>query len=245
MPDDHTAANASAAGFNTTRWSYVLAAKDPATPEGDAALEELCGTYWKPLYAYLRRLGTALADAKDLVQGLFAGLLEHGGFAAVDPNRGKFRSFLLACLKHHVANERDRGQTQKRGGRCLIVPLHEAQVDEHLLAAPELSPDAAYEQTWAMALIENTVRRLRREYEMSGKGEVFTTLEPYLTINQDAPPYSEAGARLNLGESAVKMTVLRMRRRFGELLRTEVAKTVDRADEVDGEIRALFASLRR
>ncbi len=245
MPDKAIAESVSAAAFRTTHWSMVLEARDGGTPEGGRALEQLCRTYWKPLYVFLRRQGIPSPDAQDLVQGLFASLLERDGLAGVDRRRGKFRSFLLASLKHLVANERDRARTQKRGGRLLFVPLDDIQVEDNFLATPNLSPDEAYEQTWALALIEQAIARLRGEFATPERTELLAALEPYLSGDRGAPPYAEVAARLNLGISGVKMAVQRMRRRFGELLRQEIAHTVNRPEEVDEEIRALFATLRR
>lgn len=244
MPCDSTGDNASAARFGTTRWSVVLAAQENGTTEGQAALEQLCRIYWKPLYAYLRRNSHSPSDAQDLVQGLFASLLERDGLTQVDRSRGKFRSFLLACLKHWVSKERDRAEAQKRGGHLSFVSLDELQSESQLPAAPELSPEEVYERRWAMAVIEQTIGRLREEYAVSARSELFTAIEPYLSGSRIAAPYAVVAARLNLSESGVKMNVQRMRRRFGELLREEVAQTVSRADEVDEEIRTLFASLR-
>jgi RNA polymerase sigma-70 factor (ECF subfamily) len=191
------------------------------------------------------RQGIPSPDAQDLVQGLFASLLERDGLAGVDRRRGKFRSFLLASLKHFVANERDRARTQKRGGRLSFVPLDDLQVEDSFLATPNLSPDEAYEQTWALALIEQAIARLRGEFATAERTELLAALEPYLSGDRGAPPYAEVAAQLNLGVSGVKMAVLRMRRRFGELLRQEIANTVSRPEEIDEEIRALFATLRR
>jgi len=245
MPDHESTEVTSAAVFRTTHWSVVFAANGCGKPEAGPALEQLCRTYWTPLYAYLRRQGATPADAQDLVQGFFASLLEREGIAKVDRSRGKFRSFLLASLKHFAANERDRARAQKRGGQHLFVPLDEAQAEEQFLAAPELSPDEVYEQTWALAVIEQAVARLRAEYATPERAELFTALKPYLTGDRTEPPYAAVAARLNLGESGVKMAVRRMRRRFGELLRHEIAQTVSRPEEVDEEIRVLFTALRR
>ncbi len=245
MPDNDTTELVSASAFRTTHWSVVLAAKENGAAEGGPALESLCRTYWAPLYAYLRRQGATPPDAQDLVQGLFASLLEDDGLATVEQKRGKFRSFLLASLKHFAANERDRARAQKRGGRLLFVPLDEAQAEKHFLTAPDLSPDEVFERTWALALIEQALARLREEYAAAERAELLTALEPYLSGNRMAPPYVEVSARLNLGVGGVKMAVQRMRRRFGELLRKEIAHTVSRPEEIDEEIRSLFATLRR
>lgn len=245
MPDKNTTVAISTAAFRTTHWSVVLAAQANGSTEAASALEHLCHTYWTPLYAYLRRQGTAPADAQDLVQGLFASLLERDGLAGVDRSRGKFRSFLLAALKHFASNQRDRARAQKRGGRHFMLPLDEAQTEEQFFAAPDLSPDEMYEQTWALTVIEQTVTRLREEHATPERAELFAVLEPYLTGDRTEAPYAVVAERLRLSESGVKMAVRRMRRRCGELLRHEIAQTVGRPEEVDEEIRALFKALRR
>jgi RNA polymerase sigma-70 factor (ECF subfamily) len=244
VPERETTNVAGAAAFRTTHWSVVLAAGHSGTAEAHVALEQLCRIYFTPLYAYLRRQGFTQHDAQDLVQGLFASLLERDEFASVDRSRGKFRSFLLASLKHFVSNEQDRARALKRGGRCSFVPLNDGQAEEHFLAARDLSPDEIYDQSWALALIEHTVDRLRKQYAASDRAALFDALEPYLSGDRAARPYADVAARLNLGESGVKMAVQRMRRRFGELLRNEIAQTVNRPEEVDEEIRAFFSALR-
>ena len=245
MPNEHTTEAISAARFNTTHWSVVLNAKDGGTPDAGAALEELCRTYWAPLYAYLRRHGSSPADAQDLVQGFFASLLERDGFAVVERERGKFRSFMLASLKHFTSNERERTQAQKRGGRYSFVPLDEAQAEENFLAARDLPPDEVFARSWALAVIGQAIYLLREEYAGPERAVVFAALEPFLSSDRVTRPYAELAAQLGLSESGVKMAVQRMRRRFGELLRGEIARTVGSAAEVDEEIRALFAALRQ
>ena len=175
----------------------------------------------------------------------FASLLEHDGFAVVEQERGKFRSFLLASLKHFAANERERSQAQKRGVRFLFVPLDEAQAGENFLAARDLPPDEVFARHWALAVIRQTIHLLRLEYVGSDRTAIFATLEPFLSSDRTVPPYAELATRLGLSESGVKMAVQRMRRRFGELLRCEIGRTVGSAAEVDEEIRALFAALRQ
>ena len=245
MSHEHSTEAISAARFNTTHWSVVQAAKDAGMPDAGAALENLCRTYWAPLYAYLRRHGSSPADAQDLVQGFFASLLERNGFAVVERERGKFRSFLLASLKHFTSNERERAVAQKRGGRYSFVPLDEAQAEENFLAVRDLPPDEIFARSWALAVIGQTIHLLREEYTGPERAAVFVTLEPFLSSERVTRPYAELAVQLGLSESGVKMAVQRMRRRFGELLRHEVARTVSSSQEVDEEIRALFAALRQ
>ena len=231
--------------FTTTHWTVVLTAGQEATPQAAVALEKLCGTYWYPLYAYLRRHGHTPHDAQDLTQGFFEELLENNGLKTVQPGKGKFRSFLLASLKNFLANERDKAQAQKRGRQYRFISIDE-EVGEgrfRLEPAHDASPDKAFEQSWATILLETVMERLREEYAHDGKGVLFDALHIYLSGDKGAVPYADMAARLSLGQSAMKMSVLRLRRRFGELLRAEIANTVATPAEIDEEIRALFAAV--
>jgi len=234
------------AEFRTTHWSVVLAAREGSAPEAALALERLCATYWYPLYSYLRRRGQSPHDAQDLTQSYFAQLLEHGRLHSVNPSKGKFRSFLLASLKHYLANERDRAGALKRGGAVSFISWEEAGAEERYRQAESLSlpPDQAYEQTWATTLLEQVLAKLRADYAEAGQSGLFDALQVYLTGDKGAVPYAETALRLNMGASALKMSIQRMRRRFGELLRAEVAHTVSTPSEIDEEIRALFAAAR-
>jgi len=234
------------AEFRTTHWSVVLAAGGSPAPEAAVALERLCATYWYPLYSYLRRRSQSPHDAEDLTQAFLAQLLEHGGLQSVNPGKGKFRSFLLASLKHYLANEWDRAGALKRGGAVSFISWEEAGAEERYRQAESLSlpPDKAFEQTWATTLLEQVLAKLRADYFEAGQGGLFDALQIYLTGDKGAVPYGETAARLNLGESALKMSIQRLRRRFGELLRSEVAHTVSTPAEIDEEIRALFAAAR-
>ena len=233
--------------FTTTRWSVVLAAGSPDAPEAVRALETLCAAYWYPLYAWLRRQGHRVPEAQDLTQSFFGHLLQHQRLQQVDPARGKFRSFLLGALKHFVANEWDKARAIKRGGQFRFVSIDDGQAEVRF--AREIpggaAPDLAFERSWATTLLEGVIGRLRDEYLGNGKGALFDALQIYLSGDRGAMPYGEMQARLGLGEGALKMAVLRLRRRFGELLREEIAHTVSRPEEVDAEIRALFAAVSR
>lgn len=235
--------------FKTTCWSVVLAAGDDAAPNKEAALESLCRIYWKPLYAWLRREHPGLLpqDAEDLIQGFFAGLFERVALAKVERPKGTFRSFLKASLKNHLLNERTRARAQKRGGRFEFVSWDDAQLEQTIqqAAATNLSPDKLLERAWALALIEQVLSRLRAEHEAACNSAQFEALQIYLTGDKGAVPYAETAARMGHGESAVKMAVTRLRRRFGELLREEIAHTVTRPEEIDEEIRALFVAMSR
>ena len=230
--------------FRTTHWSVVLAAGGTPAPEAAVALERLCATYWYPLYSFLRRQGQSPHDAQDLTQSFFAQLLEKNSLQSVNPNKGKFRSFLLASVKNFLANQRDRADALKRGGAIAFVSWDEADAElryrkDDSLALP---PDKAFEQLWATTLLEQVLAKLRAAYADTGQGAQFDALQIYLTGDKGAAPYAEMATRLNLGESALKMSIQRLRRRFGDLLREEIAHTVSRPEEVDDEIRALFAA---
>jgi RNA polymerase sigma factor (sigma-70 family) len=231
--------------FVTTRWSQVLAAGSEPTLSSRDALARLCEVYWYPLYAYVRRWGYDADEAQDLTQEFFARLLEKHYLRAADPARGRFRSFLLASLKHFLSNERDRQTAVKRGGRVTIIPLEfENAEGRYQLEPPDAeTPETIYERRWALTLLDRTLGRLRDEFEEAGKAALFGRLEGYLTGEQETVPYAELAAELGMSEGAVKVTVHRLRRRFGALLREEIAETVSDPVEVDGEIRELFRSL--
>ena len=222
-----------------------MAARQRLTPESARALETLCETYWYPLYAWLRRQGNGTHDAQDLTQSFFAFLLERGALQTVHPDKGKFRSFLLASLKHFLANEWDKAQALKRGGQFRIISLDDEEGEARFQREPSraLTPDKAFEQSWAMTLFEAVLARLKAEYEAEGKGALHEALLVYLTDDKAKAPYAETARRLGMGEGAVRMAVLRMRRRFGELLRAEIAQTVSSPEEIDEEIRALLTAV--
>ena len=232
--------------FRTTRWSVVL---DAGSRSGGAAatraLSELCQIYWAPLYAYLRRTGSSPVDAEDLVQGFIADLLTRDDLQRIDPARGRFRSFLLASLKHFVANQRDRTRAQKRGGGQTILPL-EITTAEHRLQHEPVHAETAekvFDRQWAITLLDRVRSRLREDYTTSGKGDLVAALEVHLTGEAGAPSHAATAERLRMSESAVKMAVHRLRQRFGERLREEIAHTVSSADEVEEEIRQLLSAL--
>lgn len=246
MTDENSAAATPQAEiFATTHWSVVLPACQQATPEAGVALERLCSTYWYPLFAYLRRSGYAPPDAQDLTQAFFVHLLEKDRLRNVHPDKGKFRSFLITSLKNFLANEHDKRQCLKRGGQFSFIPLdvENGEARYHLEPFHELTPDKAFERTWGLAILDAVRRRLQDEYTADGKGELFEALQPYLSGDKGSAPYAETANQLGLTESAVKMAVLRLRRRFGESLRQEIAQTVAEPSEVDEEIRCLFAAV--
>ncbi|HEY3380895.1 MAG TPA: sigma-70 family RNA polymerase sigma factor [Vicinamibacterales bacterium] len=232
--------------FATTRWTQVVAAGQAATATSSEALAQLCETYWYPLYAYVRRWGFDADEAQDLTQEFFARVIERHYLRDADPNRGRFRSFLLASLKHFLANERDRISAVKRGGRVTLVPLEidTAEGRYSLEPADAETPESIYQRRWALTLLDRALARLRDEFHAAGKGALFGRLEGHLTGDQEALPYAELAQRLGMTEGAVKVAMHRARRRFGALLREEIGETVSTPDAVDGEIRELFRALR-
>jgi RNA polymerase sigma-70 factor (ECF subfamily) len=224
----------------------VLAAGKGASPDADAALASLCQTYWYPLYAFVRRSGHQPADAQDLTQAFFARLLEKHYLRAADPERGRFRSFLLASVKHFLSKERDRAKAHKRGGGRKVLPLDfEAGESRYCLEpAHELTAEKIFERRWALTLLDQVFARLRDEFDQAGKRNEFDHLKVYLTGEAGAPTYREVAAELAMTEGAVKVAVHRLRRRYRELVREEIGHTVAGPDEVAEELRRLFAALR-
>ena len=241
---EDTSVGASAAGsaeFTATHWSVVLAAGQQGSPQAVEALETLCRTYWHPLYVYVRRRGYGPEDAQDLTQQFFAQFLEKEGFSRADPDRGKFRSFLLKSVQHFLADAWKRVHRAKRGGGARTLPWDSQAAEECCRAelAEAMTPERAYERRWAMTLLEKATEALRREHEAVGERAVFDALLGFLSGTQDQEPYKEVAARLNLTEDAVRVRVHRLKRRFGKLLREVIADTVE-AGEIDEEMRHLF-----
>jgi RNA polymerase sigma-70 factor (ECF subfamily) len=225
--------------FANTRWSVVLAAQDPVRTK--TALGELCRTYWYPLYAYVRRRGYSAEDAQDLTQAFFARLLEKNWLDAVTPEKGRFRAFLLAALKHFLANEWDKAQAQKRGGGVLPVSLF-AETRYQREPRDELSPDRLFDRQWALTLLETVLNQLRDEHDTTDKRRLFEALRGTLTGDQPEPGYAEVGRQLGMNEGAIKVAVHRLRKRYRELLRAEIAQTVSDPGQVAEELRSLFAA---
>lgn len=235
---------AQAAEFRTTHWSVVLQAGGAGELSG-AALEKLCRAYWAPLYAFVRRQGHDAHAAQDLTQEFFARLLADNSLARVHPDKGRFRSFLLASMKHFLANEWHRAQARKRGGGCEIFSLDEAREEEHRGVEPadDATPDRLFERRWAETVLACVNAKLRREYESAGQADRFEALKVYLLGDRDAVSYAESAARLGLTESAVKSAIYKLRQRYGEMFRAEIAHTVGRPDEVEEEIQFLLRAL--
>ncbi len=222
----------------------MLAAGRKRTPKADVALEELCRTYWFPLYAYVRRRGHSKEDAEDLTQAFFARFLEKNYLEGLRSEKGKFRAFLLAALKHFLANASDHAHRQKRGGGLTPLSLDSQDADTRyqLDSADLLSPDKLYDRAWAVALLERVIVRLRDESVAEGKSELFEQLKPFLMIGKSAIPYPQAAAQLNLTEGAVRVAVHRLRKRYRELLRDEIAQTLSDPAQVNEEMRTLFSA---
>lgn len=240
-----TSDNPAPAQFPTTRWSRVIQAGDPAAPRARESLAELCDAYWYPLYAYIRRRGYGPEPARDLTQDFFARLLEKGLLAEVDPSRGRFRSFLRTVCAHFLANRRDWERARKRGGGRPVLPIDPVDAEGRYARelADGLTPERIFERSWALTLLGRVLDQLGREYDEAGKSATFEALRGMLAGEPDATTYAEVAARLGSTEGAVRVAAHRLRRRYGELLRREIASTLAEPDEVDDEIRALFAAL--
>jgi RNA polymerase sigma-70 factor (ECF subfamily) len=231
--------------FSTTRWSVVLLAGREASPESAAALEKLCRAYWYPICVFARRRGWSEEDAKDLTQQFFARLLERNDFQGLDPRQGKFRTFLLAAFTHFLANEYDRVNALKRGGGRIIISLDQFSADElgGISSADEVSPGTLYDLGWAQAILKAALRQLKEGMVKADKQNQFDELKPFLTANAEAGEYAVAAERLGVDVSSVPVLVHRLRQRYRELVRQEVAQTVSSPLELEEEMRHLFAVL--
>lgn len=229
--------------FPTTHWSAVRAAADGRAPHSPEALEALCRAYWFPLYAFARRQGCGPEEAQDLTQEFFARLLEKNYLQTADPNRGRFRSFLLAAFKHLIANERRDAGRLKRGGDAVVFSLDALHPEERYGVEPAdgLTPDRAYERHWAEALLARTLDRLKTEY--ADRAMRFDDLKVFLVGARGAAPFAKVAARVGVSEGSLKLVVYRMRQRYAQIFRDEVAQTVDSQAEVDDEIRHVFTVL--
>jgi len=228
--------------FVTTRWSVVLTAGRRDTTRARAALESLCQTYWYPLYAYVRRRGHSPEDARDLTQEFFVRLLVRESLANADPDRGKFRSFILGAMNYFLADERAKLQTQKRGGgqKILSLDLMAAEQRFDLEPADNATPDKSFDKQWAAALLNEVLNRLEDAYRRDGKMSLFMELKQTLMGTRESQPYAVLAKRLSMNEGAVRAAVHRLRKRYRELLRGEIANTVSSLEEVNEELRYLF-----
>jgi RNA polymerase sigma-70 factor (ECF subfamily) len=224
----------------------VLAAGDAASPKAQTALESLCRTYWYPLYAYVRRKGYVANDAEDLTQEFFRRLLARNFLNMADRKKGKFRSFLLGSLEHFLAREWTKGRAQKRGGGQVIRSLDEMDAENRYLLEPahELTAERIFDRRWATTLLQQAMSRLREECMANQKGDLFCKVESSLSGEHGEASYADVAAALQMSEGALKVAVHRLRQRYGELVRAEMAQTVATAEEADDELRYLFAVLR-
>jgi len=243
--NEHIPELAAGAAFATTHWSIVVRAGQTDSPQSRGALETLCRAYWYPLYAHVRRQGHGVEDAQDLTQDFFARLLEKNYLRKADRSRGRFRTFLLTSLKHFLVNEWKQTNRQKRGGGRHIISLDAEETENRFLAesADERSPDKAFDRRWAIMVLDRVLDQLQAEFVVAGRGQVFEELKSSLTGENGESSYAEIGRRLGMTEGNLKVTVHRLRRRYRELLRKEVAQTVDDPEAIDDEIRALFSAL--
>ena len=237
--------------FATTRWTLVAAAGKTDAPEARRALGELCRLYWYPLYAFVRRRGHDADEALDLTQGFFTRLIEKNDLADVDRSRGRFRSWLLASMKHYLANEWDRATAQKRGGGRAVYSIDidpgDAERRYRHEPAHSLTPERIFDRRWALTTLEQALEELKLACEREGKAKLFEALRPTLTADAwgDAAPYRDLADQLGMSEGAVKVAAHRMRRDYRDVLRRIISETVKAPEDVDDEIRDLFAALGR
>jgi len=233
--------------FTTTHWSLVLAVMDTAPARAFDALEKLCARYWFPIYAFIRRHGYDAHQAEDLTQGFFQFVIERQMLHRAQRDKGRFRNFILASLANFLHNHHDRVSAVKRGGAHVIVSLDETHAEEFLAREPENpgTPDQSFERGWAVTLVRRVMENLRAEHADRGRSAVFEALQPHLTGEPAPGEYERLAAMLSMETGALKVALHRLRRRFGELLRREVAYTVAEPEEVEAEIRHLLAVLAR
>jgi RNA polymerase sigma-70 factor (ECF subfamily) len=223
----------------------VFTAGRSDTTRAQEALAKLCQTYWYPLYAYVRRRGHSPEDAQDLTQEFFARLLEKNWVGNADQTKGRFRSFLLSAMNHFLADEWDKARAQKRGGGVPLMPLQFDTAETRYSREPadSTTPERSFERRWALTILDEVLHRLRSEYQQEGKADLFADLHPCLVGERTAQPYAELAVKLGVCEGTVKAAVHRLRQRYRQLLRDEIANTVAEADEVDEELRHMFAVL--
>jgi RNA polymerase sigma factor (sigma-70 family) len=232
--------------FASTRWSLVVAAAQRDSPESEAALATLCRLYWYPLYAYARRRLPQPQDAQDLTQAFFACLLDKDYLRQADRQRGRFRAFLLTAFKHFLAKEQERAHALKRGGgrTFLTLDFDRGEQRYHQEPSHEATPESLFERSWALTLLDQGLTRLREELNAAGKERLFECLKGTLTVDATPRPYAELASELGMTAEALKVAVHRLRRRYGELVRAEIAQTVTMPEEIEDELRELFAAVR-
>jgi DNA-directed RNA polymerase specialized sigma24 family protein len=244
---EHSLPAAGAANFHTTHWTIIMTAAQSQMEGGPAALAELCGLYWYPLYVFARRRGHSPDDAQDLTQGFFLHLLEHRALARVDRLKGKFRSFLITAFTNYLSLEAHRARCLKRGGNCQFVTLDLERAESRYLLEPAdaLTAEKIFDARWAMVLLGRAMTLLGEEYAAQGKTSTFEMLEAFLDLGDSKapPPYEQAAEALQVSVGSVKTLIHRLRKRFASILREEVGRTVSNPAEVDGEIHSLCDAL--
>ena len=231
--------------FATTRWSLIALAGVGQSPDAVRALNELCQTYWYPLYCYIRRRGSAPADAEDLVQGFFAQLLEKDLFGQADPHKGRLRGFLLSSLRYYLSDERKSASTEKRGGQIKFLPIDTTDAEARYAGEPadNASPDRLFERRWAALILQRAVATLGEMWSKEGKGDLYAALSPHLFNQLDGSTTTNIALRFGMSESNVKVSLHRLRERYRAELRREIAETVTSESELEAEIAALRAAL--
>jgi RNA polymerase sigma-70 factor (ECF subfamily) len=231
--------------FPPTRWSLVVSTQDEDSPAAERALAELCEMYWFPLYGFVRGRGYSSQDAEDLTQEFFRRVIEKNYFLTADANRGRLRSFLLGAMKHFLSDARTAAKAQKRGGGRVILSLDQRDAESRYLVEPghDESPDVLFDKRWARTLLDHILEKLRAVYAERDQANVFEALHPFLAWNSRDTSYREAASRLGMKENAVQVAVFRMRKRYGELLRSQVAETVASPGVVAGELQHVFRIL--
>jgi RNA polymerase sigma factor (sigma-70 family) len=230
------------AAFTTTHWSVVLAAQGPS-PAADEALEKLCRTYWRPVYAFLRRQGVGPEEAEDITQGFFTQLLERRKFSAVRKEKGRLRSFLLGALKYFLADEQRRAMAIKRGKGQRLIPLEELRANERIELEPAdpVTAEIIYERRWALTVLERVLSRLKDEYQTAGNAALFDLLKQLLPDEPGSPSQADIAAQFGMNENAIRQAFYRFRQRYQSLLREEIAHTVATPGDIEDELRHLIA----
>jgi len=235
-----TQGTANATEFRTTLWTSVLAAGKESSPDSEAALANLCRTYWPPVYAYIRKRVLSIEQAEDLTQSFFARFLEKNYVARAQRDRGRFRCFLLTSVENYLCDEHDRSSAQKRGGGQPVLSLDLALLDEEKEPASPMTPALAFEKRWAQTLLNRVMQRLRKEHQEGSRAELFEHLQSQLWGETTAIPYDELSKRLEMSNVHLRVAVHRMRQRYREILREEIAQTVSRPEDIEDEIRYLL-----
>lgn len=228
--------------FPPTQWTMVISAQNDNSEERSRALEQICRTYWHPVYAYARKRSFNPQDAEDITQGFFAYLLKTDGFGKVQQQQGKLRTFLLVSVRNFMTNDWAKRKAQKRGGGAQILSIDLKDAEDHICLKPadELTPEAVFDRHWATAMLQTVMDRLQAAFENEGKAEQFRALKDFLALGRGERTYQEVGADLGMSEAAIKVAVHRMRKRYRELLLEEIAGTLEPGESAEGELRYLF-----